>query len=110
VTAQPALLWAFDDTLRKKAKDTRGLVRKARGINRSYRDAISHALQGGSDEIKAEVLRRRERGRLVRTGLVPAVLSVWTFVPGWTASAAAFLLVLLLYAYLEVTIYQEAGL
>lgn len=111
-TIQPALLWAFDGSLRRKAKDARGLVQKARIINRDYRDAIGHALHSGSEEIKTEVLRRRERGRLVRTALVPAVLGAFIAVPGWHAGGAivAFLLVFLLYGYLEVTIYQEAKL
>ena len=111
---QPALLWAFDGSLRKRTKDTRKWRQKARVINGDYREAISHALQDGSDEIKTEVLRRRERGRLVRTALVPAVLGAVIVLPGWWAAAGGavvmFVLVLLLYAYLEVTIYQEAKL
>lgn len=112
-TVQPALLWAFDGSLREKTEATRKWRQKAQAINRDYRKAISHALQDGSDEIKAEVLRRRERGRLVRTALVPAVLGAFIVVPGWgglPGAVLAFLLVLLLYGYLEVTIYQEAKL
>lgn len=80
--------------------------------NQLYRQTIAQTLSGSNDVIKAEVLRRRERGRLVRTSLIPTLLlgvqfggpAVWTRTLWALFGAAA---VLGLYAYVEFTIYEE---
>jgi len=82
-------------------------------VNDKYRELISSVLRGTNEAIKTEVVKRRERGRLIRTALVPVVLSVLQITTtyngivrvGWAIIAAVVLL--LLYAYNEATVYEE---
>jgi hypothetical protein len=79
-------------------------------INRKYREAIDKVLQRDKDDaIRYEVISRRQRGRLIRTALVPALLIAWRAQSGWLA-LLALLAVVAIYAYAEVAIYQEARL
>jgi hypothetical protein len=114
LTVQPALLWVFETDLRRDVTArSKGYRQRVKRLNERYRNAVSGALRSDSSEVKTEVLRRRERGRLVRTALVPAVLAAFSLAHGWWGAIGglfAFFFVLLLYGYLEVTIYQEATL
>ena len=77
-------------------------------INRKFRDAIDHALsRDEKDPIRQEVLVRRQRGRLLRTLLVPMLLllNAWDN-PGLLLASLALLVAI--YSYSELTIYQEA--
>ncbi len=82
-------------------------------INDNYRDKLRHALSSGNDLVKQEVARRRERGRLVRTALIPAILAVVLVTSSSSAIAVvlwallAFVVLLFIYAYVETTIYEE---
>ena len=84
-----------------------------KAINEDYRAKIKSALAGQNEEVKKEVVKRRERGRLVRTALVPTLLVVIVITTGqsfWLRGASALgalALFLFLYAYVEVTIYEE---
>jgi len=85
-------------------------------INRRYRDVIRLGLYSTSREIRGEIFRRRERIHFSRAALVPAILCVVLFTPGWhwalrlvLAFGAAFF-VLAIYSYLEVALYDEACL
>jgi len=79
-------------------------------VNRQYMEVLENALRKpATDAIRIEVGRRRERARLVRTLLFPALIGVWpAFGPG--GAALVFLSVVLVYAYTEVSIFQEAQL
>jgi hypothetical protein len=61
-------------------------------------------------DIRQEVTRRRQRARLIRTCLAPALLGAAHCPYPWAALPIAFLAILAAYAYAEVTIYQEAEL
>jgi hypothetical protein len=82
-------------------------------VNEDYRDKLKQVLTSINDQIKQEVAQRRERGRLVRTALVPSVLAVLlvtsTFSPLatllWVLLTYVFIVVI--YAYVEATIYEE---
>jgi hypothetical protein len=79
-------------------------------INRKYRLALDSARrQSQSSSTRQEVARRRQRGRLVRTLLVPLFILLWPFrdVRQTLCIGSALLLV---YSYSEVAIYQEAKL
>jgi hypothetical protein len=95
-------------------------IQKAAGthceINHGYRESIKSALASTSAEIRGEIARRRERIHLSRAALVPAILCVYLVTPRWNcalrlalAAVVAFL-VLCVYTYLEVALYDEARL
>ncbi len=80
-----------------------------------YRDSVSNALESDSEYKRTEVKNRRERTRLLRSAILPALLFTWTVSQD---SALVFRVLyeillfgagLLLYAYSEYTIYIEAG-
>ncbi|GAH84575.1 unnamed protein product, partial [marine sediment metagenome] len=82
------------------------------GINEEYRKKIRDALRSNYDIIKNEVVKRRERGRLVRSALIPGLLGVLAFTVSHPILRFTLLLlvvgaILFLYAYTEVTIYKE---
>jgi len=107
------LLLAFDrrdfwPTDGKGWKEWQGLPLK---INERYRATVNEALAETSKPLaRQEVIKRRERGRLVRTAVLPgsyvAYLSPWG---GW-GLVVAFAAVVFLYAYAEVAVYKEAKL
>ncbi len=83
-------------------------------INRQYREAVSAAVDSESEYKRAEIKNRRERGRLLRSGILPLALFVW-FISGglsvWLRLCIeflAFVFCVFLYAYVELTIYQES--
>ena len=84
-----------------------------RGINDAYRKAIHDAQAVGIDKKWNEVRKRRERGRLIRTAMVPLLLIPWiifsdsgiAYLIG--AESIAYVFILVLYAYIEITIFQE---
>lgn len=87
-----------------------------REMSRQFNAAVGAALANAPEAIKTEVVKRRERSRLLRTCFVPVVLAVWILTAGqekWVRLAlefASFIIIVLLYAYTEVMIYQEATL
>lgn len=86
----------------------------SREANHHYREQIRLALSSGNSEVKAEIAKRRERIHLLRSTLIPAVLGVWALQLAWPyklgLSLAAGVLILLLYTYLEIAVYDEATL
>ena len=84
--------------------------------HQTYRAALAYQMVEGSPEVKAEILRRREQGRLVRNLFFPLVLgaaaishqfgvgNIWVIV--LTAGVAS----ILLYSYAEYTTFAEAVL
>jgi len=87
--------------------------KKRREINDTYRKAI-HDAQGAENDNKwNEVRKRRERGRLIRTAMVPLLVLPWIILSDspicyvGVAEIIAYLFILVLYAYIEVTIFQE---
>jgi hypothetical protein len=85
-------------------------------INREYRGQIARILSSTNDDIKREVQKRRETGKLVRSTLIPVVLVVLvaTSGQGWVFKFAVICLVAMLnliaYAYVEFSIYEECVL
>lgn len=83
-------------------------------VNRHYRESIRAALANAGTEVKAEIAKRRERLHLLRSALVPAMLGVWVFQLDWclkvVLSIVNAIVILFLYAYLEVAVYDETGL
>jgi hypothetical protein len=83
-------------------------------VNAKYRKALGDVLSCGLDQKIKEVLKRRERGRLIRTSLIPLILAAWiasadhSLVVRLLLEGFVFVAILLLYAYVEVTIYHEA--
>lgn len=79
-------------------------------INLKYRQALDAARRlPESSYARQEVARRRQRGRLIRTLLVPIIIISWPFSNGVLIFGVGFSL-LFLYSYSEVCIYQEARL
>ena len=79
-------------------------------INYKYRQALDSARQEPeTSSRRQEVARRRQRGRLIRTLLVPAFILLWPFRDAVQALCVGAAL-LLTYSYSEVAIYQEARL
>lgn len=90
------------------------LVNKRRAaINEEYRTKLRAVLASTNEEVKKEVLKRRETGRLVRSSLVPAILAVLVTTmdqPSWLRVVLVlivFSLILFLYAYAEAMVYEE---
>jgi len=85
-------------------------------INDTYRSAIKRALEGKNDAVKVEVLKRRERGRMVRTAVFPSVLAALMWPTGLdfplriVIAVSAIIIVLFVYAYTETTVYEESTL
>ena len=79
-------------------------------INYKYRQALaSTRRQPESSYTRQEVARRRQRGRLIRTLLIPIVIILWPFSNGGLVLGLGVAL-LFTYSYSEVCIYQEARL
>jgi hypothetical protein len=85
-------------------------------INQAYRDPTQVALVSDSEYKRSEIKNRRERGRLLRSGMFPMALAVW-WVAGdlsvWAKipiQIGGMAIGVFLYAYVELTIYQESGL
>jgi hypothetical protein len=101
---RPVLLrWHYQDRFQGKNR---------REINDAYRKAIHDAQESQNDNKWTEVRKRRERGRLIRTALVPLLIIPWMIFSGspmaiLAAELIGYVFVLVLYAYIEVTIFQE---
>lgn len=99
--------WLLKKHIRKKP--TTG----NRKINKIYRELLSKALKNGESAIVTEVLKRRERGRMVRTVFLPTILLIGALAanqPGWIIVLSIFVVffaMLLIYSYIEVTIFEE---
>ena len=77
-------------------------------INARYRLALNAALAKDKDHpIRQEVVTRRQRGRLIRTLMIPAEVLAYPS-SGLLGATLALVALLVLYAYAEVSIYQEA--
>jgi len=85
-------------------------------ISQTYREATQAALLSDSEYKCTEVKNRRERGRLLRSGMLPMALVVWLVAGDLSVCAkiaieiTAMAIGMFLYAYLELTIYQESVL
>ena len=83
-------------------------------VNRHYRNRIRAALSSAGAEVKVEIAKRRERIHLLRAALVPAMLCPWVFALDWqlkvVLTIANAIVILFLYAYLEVAVYDETCL
>jgi hypothetical protein len=106
----PASAWTLRPIfLRISCEGFRGKLRK--GINAHYGFTLGRALScENKPDIRQEVVRRRQRARLIRTCLAPALLAAARCPYPWVALPVAFIAILAIYAYAEVTIYQEAEL
>ena len=88
-------------------------TKKRPEINDAYRKAIHDAQAAENDKKWNEVRKRRERGRLIRTAMIPLLIVPWIIFSGSPiayivgAEIIAYLFILVLYAYIEVTIFQE---
>ena len=89
-------------------------IKRIKSANSLYRNRIKAAISGTETEIKVEIAKRRERLHLLRSTLVPAMLSVWVLQLDWSLKVAltmvSAVVILFLYAYLEVAVYDEACL
>jgi len=92
----------------------RALSGTRKAVNAQYSRAISLALEG-PELIATEVLKRRERGRIVRSSMVPLFLAIWIISDSeWSlgfiiAIIISFLCLVVVYAYGEVAVYQAAS-
>ena len=73
-------------------------------VNRIYFEVVKKSVH------RDEVLRRRQRGRLIRTAAVPAVWLGLVFLHSFFWAIGACFFVVILYAYAEVAVYREAQL
>jgi hypothetical protein len=82
-------------------------------INEEYRSKICVALSSSNEAVKTEIIKRRERGRLARTSVVPTLLFVLLLTSNsslWVKGLSllcTIIFVLFVYAYIEETIYEE---
>ena len=82
-------------------------------IKEAYRKKMRRALRSNYDTIKNEVVKRRDRGRLIRTALVPSCLGAIALTESHplllriALVLLIYVVILFLYAYTEKTIYQE---
>lgn len=87
--------------------------RSDKEANQDYRDKIRQVLTSEKELIKKEVTQRRERGRLVRTALIPLMLTVPLVTSSFCLVAilvfelVTLAVVVFLYSYVELTIYEE---
>ena len=104
-TLRPLLLKKFS-----KRVDIRDLAWNE--INNQYRKWIEAAIGPGlaNEAIKMEVLKRRQRGRILRSSIVPGLMFVWSLTNSILGLTGCFLFILISYAYNELTIFQEATL
>lgn len=87
-------------------------------INQRYSAIIATGLSCGNSKIEAEVAKRRQTGRLLRSALIPALLAIvvtgrhfsWSFRREILAIFAVYAALLLIYAYAEVAIFHEGCL
>lgn len=92
----------------------RPLSGKRKEVNEQYSKAISLAL-AGPELIAVEVLKRRERGRIVRSNMVPLFLAIWIICDsGWSfgfiiAVIIGFVCLVVVYAYGELAVYHAAS-
>ena len=101
----PAFLKVFDpDKFRKKSWRRCWII---------FRATTKNAVANPDANLKARVLKRRERGRLTRTALVPVVLTVWLLVSPWWGRIlwcfGLWLGFVLLFSYAFVCYFQEAA-
>lgn len=84
-------------------------------IDKRYSAVITAGLSCGNARVEAEVAKRRQTARIMRSALIPVIVVIWVVgsKTGWSvwqrlsASGAAYVALLLLYAYSEVAIFQE---
>ena len=82
-------------------------------VNKDYREKLKQVMASNNDPVKQEVSRRRERGRLVRTALVPSILAALLVNLRCSLLIISFSVVFIyvfitvIYAYVEATIYAE---
>lgn len=84
-------------------------------IDKRYSAVITAGLSCGNARVEAEVAKRRQTTRIMRSALIPVIIMIWVVgcKTGWSvwqrlsASGAAYVALLLLYAYSEVAIFQE---
>lgn len=87
-------------------------------LDRLHRMMISKAMKVGTAEVRGELHKRRQRGRLLRTAFFPAAFLAYAMSAHWQdwarlgwASALIFLtwvLISCIYAYAEVCVFEEA--
>jgi hypothetical protein len=129
-TLRPLLLWITNIEIRDTARAgwdsagygrSKGLVRimsKALRANRNvremYKTVIKSALNSDFTEVKNEIVNRRERGRILRSMTIPGLFLPWVLMKdGATVvivlvNIGTLAAILLLYSYLELSIYQES--
>ena len=85
-------------------------------INKRFSEIITAGLSCGNSIVESEVAKRRQTGRMIRSALVPAVLTAiafgrharWGILQSVMAAIVTYAAVLLVYAYSEVATCQEA--
>lgn len=86
-------------------------TRRRKEINHLYFETLKKALDKSAKPlVRREVIKRRERARLIRTALVPAALLGYQSCLRSGGVVLAVVAVVLLYAYAEIAVYQEAKL
>ncbi len=84
-------------------------------INKRFSEVITAGLSCGNSRVEAEVEKRRQTCRILRSTLVPAVLAIialgknlnWDILKTLLVGLCAYGVLLVLYAYSEVIIFQE---
>ena len=77
-------------------------------INVIYRNAIKKTFSSKNETVINEIIKRRERGRLIRTTLFPVIFSMIYLSIGLIWSIVTVLFIIFSYAYIENTIYEES--
>jgi hypothetical protein len=97
-----------------RAAALKGETLKLADASARYSKALDAGLTCGNALIEAEVAKRRNTGRLVRSALLPALLAIWLLPVmrshmWWSllAMAGVYLCLLVLYAYSEAVIFGE---
>ena len=83
-------------------------------INFAYRETLQKGLDSESEYKRSEMKNRRERGRLLRSSILPMSLFIWIVIGNLNIFIKILVLIItlgistFLYAYAELAIYQES--
>ncbi len=84
-------------------------------INKRYSAVITAGLSCGNNRIEAEVAKRRQTGRILRSTLIPSLLAIiaisqhqnWSNLKTTGTGIGAYIAILIIYGYAEVVVFQE---
>lgn len=84
-------------------------------ISMRFSTVITAGLSCGNARVEAEVAKRRQTGRIIRSTLIPSILTIvatarhqsWGALQGILAGIGIYTAILIVYGYAEVVVFQE---